>query len=252
MKPLKRERQKKSHKLPLSRHFLKFKMSCLVKFSHKLSPLFNRFSTFDKNVNLLKANPEAENFFLVFPSLNTSIFTTYLKIARTLRPFEKLDSKMSILKMEKFSNFFHNGKQIFLPNKSREKDNLIKTYSNLLKIRFQKWTHVFDNTMIFFKETFQKIPQQWLKHKKSHHKTKNSWSHVTIRELQARKHNQISAITRLLRKTKIQKKTNISWYQSWDTWVFLKQKFVSKLLNLWKQPKGHKISKIVKKEVTGH
>ena len=85
----------KNHKLPLSRHFLKFKMSCLVKFSHKIFPLFNRFSTFDKNVNLSKANPEAENFFLVFPSLNTSIFTTYLKIASTLRPFERLDSKVN-------------------------------------------------------------------------------------------------------------------------------------------------------------
>jgi hypothetical protein len=31
-----------------------------VKFSHKIFPLFNRFSTFDKNVNLSKANPEAE------------------------------------------------------------------------------------------------------------------------------------------------------------------------------------------------
>ena len=138
----------KNHKLPLSRHFLKFKMSPLVKLSHKLSPLFNRFSTFDKNVNLSKTNPEAEKFFLAFPSLNTSIFTTYLKIARTLRPFRKAWLKKSIPKMEKFSNSFHNGEQIFLPNKSREKDNLIKTYSNLLKIRFRKRTHVFDNTMI--------------------------------------------------------------------------------------------------------
>jgi len=38
-------------------------------------PLFNRFSIFDKNVNLSKTNPEAKRiFFLVFPSLNTSIF----------------------------------------------------------------------------------------------------------------------------------------------------------------------------------
>ena len=42
-------------------------MSPLVKFSHKFSPLFNRFSTFDKNVNLPKANPEAENPFLDLP-----------------------------------------------------------------------------------------------------------------------------------------------------------------------------------------
>jgi hypothetical protein len=72
------------------------KIPFLVKFSHKISPLFNRFSIFDKNVNLSKANPEAENFFLVFPSLNTSIFTTYLKIASTLTPFEGPDSKVTL------------------------------------------------------------------------------------------------------------------------------------------------------------
>jgi hypothetical protein len=37
-------------------------------------PLFNRFSTFDKNVDLSKINLETEKSFLVFPSLNTSIF----------------------------------------------------------------------------------------------------------------------------------------------------------------------------------
>ncbi len=36
-------------------------------------------------------------------------------------------------------------------------------------------------------------------------KTQNSWSYVTIRESQARKHNQIPAITRLLRKTRFRK-----------------------------------------------
>ena len=61
------KRKARNHKLPLSRHFLKFKMSPLVKFSHKFSPLFNRFSTFDKNVYLPKANPEAENPFLDLP-----------------------------------------------------------------------------------------------------------------------------------------------------------------------------------------
>ncbi len=64
-KPVKRERQ--NHKLPLSRHFLKPKMSFLVKLSHKIFPLFNRFSTFVKNVNLSKANPEAKFFFLPSP-----------------------------------------------------------------------------------------------------------------------------------------------------------------------------------------
>jgi len=42
-------------------------MSPLVKFSHKIFPLFNRISIFDKNVNLSKANPEAERPFLDLP-----------------------------------------------------------------------------------------------------------------------------------------------------------------------------------------
>ena len=36
-------------------------------------------------------------------------------------------------------------------------------------------------------------------------------------------------------KDKDPEKTNISWYQSWDIWVFLKQKSVSKLLTFEKQ-----------------
>jgi hypothetical protein len=72
-------------------------MSPLVKFSHKFSPLFNRFSIFDKNVNLSKEiDPEAQKFFLAFPSLNTSIFTTYSKIASTLTPFEGPDTKVTL------------------------------------------------------------------------------------------------------------------------------------------------------------
>jgi hypothetical protein len=121
MKPPKKERQKKKHKLPSFRHFLKFKMPLLVKFSHKFSPLFNRFSTFDKNVNLSKANPEAENFLLAFPSLNTSTLTTYLKIASTLRPFERLDSKVNPQKWKSFQTFFHNGEQIFYPTVTGKK-----------------------------------------------------------------------------------------------------------------------------------
>jgi hypothetical protein len=66
VKPLKRERQEtiNCHYPDIS---WKFKISLPVKISHKFSPLFNRFSTFDKNVNLSKANPEAENPFLDLP-----------------------------------------------------------------------------------------------------------------------------------------------------------------------------------------
>ncbi len=93
----KKERAKKTINCHHSDVLWKFKMSSfLVRFSHKIFPLFNRFSTFGKNVNLSKANPEAENFFLVSPSLNTSTFTTYLKIASTLTPFKGLDSKVTL------------------------------------------------------------------------------------------------------------------------------------------------------------
>ncbi len=56
--------------------------------------------------------------------------------------------------MEKFSNFLHNGEQIFYPTVNGKKIIWSKTYSNLLKIRFRKQTHVFVNTMISLKETF--------------------------------------------------------------------------------------------------
>ena len=115
----------KNHKLPLSRHFLKFKMSPLVNVSHKLSPLFNRFSTFDKNVNLSKTNPEAEKFFLVFPSLNTSIFYDVSKNSENIKTFSKGLTQKSTPKMEKFSNFFHNGEWNLSPNSHRERNNLI-------------------------------------------------------------------------------------------------------------------------------
>ncbi len=93
MKPLKREKGK-NHKLPSFRCSLKIQRYLFfVKRSHKIFPLFNRFSIFDKNVNLSKVNPEAENFFLAFPSLKYLDFTTYPKIASTLTPFEGPDSK---------------------------------------------------------------------------------------------------------------------------------------------------------------
>jgi hypothetical protein len=111
-----RKEKGRNHKLPLSRHFLKFKMSCLVKvFTQNLPPLFNRFSTFDKNVNLSKANPEAEKFFLVFLSLNTSIFMTHLKIASTLRPFRKAWLKSKLPKWKSFQTFSITANEIFHP-----------------------------------------------------------------------------------------------------------------------------------------
>ncbi len=92
----------KNHKLPLSRHFLKFKMSLLVKLSHKIFPLFNRFSTFEKNVNLPKANPEAENFFLVFPSLNTSVSYDVSKNSEHIKTFREAWLKSQLPKWKSF------------------------------------------------------------------------------------------------------------------------------------------------------
>ncbi len=116
----------------LARHSLKLKMSFLVKLSHKIFPLFNRFSTFDKNVNLSKANPEAENFFLAFPSLKYLDFYDVSKNSEHINTFEGLRLRRVTLpksrsltfqnkrkltpKMEKFSNFFHNGERNLLPN----------------------------------------------------------------------------------------------------------------------------------------
>jgi hypothetical protein len=116
------------------------KTPSLVKFSHKIFPLFNRFSTFDKNVNLSKANPEAENSFLVFPSLNTSIFYDVSKNSEHTKTFRGARPKSHPPKIQKF-NFLEqkkvnaqNGRVfklfpwwqwILLPKSHREKDNLI-------------------------------------------------------------------------------------------------------------------------------
>ncbi len=133
--------------------------------------------------------------------------------------------------------------EIFYPKDHREKDNLINLIQTLLKIRFRKRTHVFDNIMIpprkLFKEKDSVIV---IKTRKSHHMT-NSWSYVTIRELQARKHNQLSAIkTSFANRQDSEKRTSHDIKIEILEFSWNKNPF-QKLLNLWKQPKGHKISK---------
>ena len=76
----------------------------------------------------------------------------------------------------------------------------------------------------------------------NHTTGRNSWSYVTIRELQARKHNQFSAIKRLLRKTRFRKDEHLM-ISKLRYLSFLETKIRFKTLNLWKQPKGHEISK---------
>ncbi len=107
--------------LKIQRYFFFF----LWNFHTKISPLFNRFSIFDKNVNLSKVNPEAENFFLVFPSLkyldfydvskNSEHINTFRGARLTKSPsqipkFNFLEQKESQYPKRRSSqNFFHNG-----------------------------------------------------------------------------------------------------------------------------------------------
>jgi len=114
--------------------------------------------------------------------------------------------------MEKFSNFFHNGERNLLPNSHGKKI----IWSNLFKP---------------LKDTISKN-STW----------QNSWSYVIIRELQARKHNQFSAIKNVFSERQDSEKTNISWHQI-EYWSFLETKISFKTLNLWQQHKGHEISK---------
>ncbi len=83
------KRKAKNYKLPLSRRSKNKRCRFLWKISHKIFPLFDRFSTFDKNVNLSKANQEAENFFLAFPLLNTSIFYDGSKNSEHIKTFRE-------------------------------------------------------------------------------------------------------------------------------------------------------------------
>ena len=57
-----------NHKLPSFRCSLKIQryLSCVI-FTQRFLLFSTDFSIFDRNVNLSKINPEAENFFLAFP-----------------------------------------------------------------------------------------------------------------------------------------------------------------------------------------
>ncbi len=87
----------------------------------------------------------------------------------------------------------------------REKDNLIKSLFKPFKDTISKTNTCFRQHHDFFKGNFSKDSVIVIKTHQSHHKT-NSWSYVTIRESQAQKHNQFSAIKRLFAKDKIQKR----------------------------------------------
>jgi len=91
--------------------------------------------------------------------------------------------------------------------------------------------------MISRRKTFQKKDSVKVIKTQNHTTRQNSWSYVTIRELQARKHNQFSAIKRLLRKTEVQKRRTFHdiKFEIFDFIFETKIRF--KTLNLWNNPK---------------
>jgi len=94
-----------------------------------------------------------------------------------------------------------------LPKSHREKDNLIINLFKPFKDTISKTNTCFrqhhDN--VVSKKTFQRKDSVTVIKTQNHTTRQNSWSYVTIRELQARKHNQFSAMKRLWRKTKFRK-----------------------------------------------
>ena len=108
----------------------------------KISSLFNRFSIFDKNVNLSKANPEAENLFLAFPSLKYLDFYDVSKNSEHINTFRGTPTHKSPFQIPKFNFLEQKESQRpkrksfqtlsimanwnLLPKSHREKDNLIK------------------------------------------------------------------------------------------------------------------------------
>jgi len=146
--------------------------------------------------------------------------------------------------MEKFSTFFHNGQRNLLPNSHGKKiiwSNLFKPLKDTISKTNTCFRQHHDN--VFLKKTFQsKDFRNSDKTHKNHSTWQNSWSYVIIRELQARKHNQFSAIKNVFSERQDSEKTNISWHQI-EYWSFLETKISFKTLNLWQQ---HKVMKFQK------
>ncbi len=73
-----------------------------MKSSHKIFPLFNRLSNFRKNVNF-ETNPEAENPFLVFPSLKYLDFHDVSKNSEHINIFRRGPTQKSPFQIPKFN-----------------------------------------------------------------------------------------------------------------------------------------------------
>jgi hypothetical protein len=91
--------KRKAKKKTINCHYpdISWNPRCLLSWSsHTNFPLFSTDFQLSTRMLIFRKQTRKQNiFFLAFPSLNTSIFTTYLKIASTLRPFERLDSKVN-------------------------------------------------------------------------------------------------------------------------------------------------------------
>jgi len=102
VKPLKRERQENinCHYPDIS---WKFKISLPAKFTHKLPPLFNRFSTFNKNVNLSKAKPGSIEILSCFPLAKYLDFYDVSKNSEHINIFRRGPTQKSPFQIQKFN-----------------------------------------------------------------------------------------------------------------------------------------------------
>jgi hypothetical protein len=151
--------------------------------------------------------------FSIFPSLNTSIFYDVSKNSEHINTFR--GARLKSHPSKKFQKFnFLEQKESQRPKWTSFHIFSIMANWNLLPKSHRKmiiWSNPFKpfkdtisktNTCFrqhhdFLKENFSKrFRNKWLKHI-NHTTRQNSWSYVTIRELQAQKHNHASATKRL-------------------------------------------------------
>jgi len=94
---------------------------------------------------------------------------------------------------------------------------------------------------------FKKDSVKVIKTQKSHHKTK-FFVICNNPRIASTKTQSIFCNKNVFCERQDSEKTNISWYQSWNIWVFLKQKSVSELLTFENNPKVMKFHKKLSRE----
>lgn len=246
------------------------KIPFLVKFSHKRSPLFSTDFQFSTRMLIFRKQTRKQKIFLAFPSLkyldfydvskNSEHINTFRGARLTKSPsqipkFNFLEQKESQRpKRKSFQTFSIMANWNLLPKSHREKDNLIINLFKPFKDTISKTNTCFrqhhDN--VVSKKTFQRKDSVTVIKTQNHTTRQNSWSYVTIRELQARKHNQFSAMKRLWRKTKFRKDKHFMISKS-RYLSFLETKICFQNSQPLKTTqRSWNFKKIVKKEVTGH